>query len=203
MKCKLERGESEPGKFEVCTWGFLASLLTRSKTYVRRATKRNDGRFSLFETAPGAPKHLLTLPPTGPTSWQESQRDRTKTHYHVVSSFLPSSRGCPYQKRAICNNNKTSASRQEIMHDHSSPLSEIPGQRPLRTSGSGGRTMPNVVLSLKNTAVPGASATVRPSPPSSMSHCKRPPACAARNTRRFSRECRTKSSGGRAACTDT
>lgn len=68
----------------------------------------------------------------------------------------------------------TAAKYHEAMHEQT-PVSDLLDRRSLAISGSGGRANPRVVLSLKNTAVPGASGAVRPLPWSSTSHLSRPP----------------------------
>lgn len=68
-------------------------------------------------------------------------------------------------------------------------------------SGSGGRAIPSVELSLRNAAVPGASGTSIPLPSSAFQR-NRPAACAALIARRFPSARDMKSSGGRSECSE-
>lgn len=71
-------------------------------------------------------------------------------------------------------NQQASPLDHEAMHEQIS-APDLLTRRSFLISCSGGRARPSVVLSLKNTAVPGASGAVRPLPRASTSHLSRPP----------------------------
>lgn len=104
------------------------------------------------------------LASTSPNRRHAHGPHRTKNAYRVNSFPIRNTVGHPHDQTP-----------KPRSHAEQIPVSDLLERCAFGSSGSGGRARPRVVLSLKNTAVPGASGAVRPLPLASTSHISRPP----------------------------